>query len=288
MAVGTTRGKRRLGRFIKPIRLRSGRKPEEIATLAVCSKQTVYRLESGDALPSLHRFTTVLGLIGATEEERRRALHLWEIADGDTAVIEHAGDLPVTYRRFRMDECEAIRERTLDTVIVPGMLQTAAYAAEIHRAARTRTGRPVSDSWAADERRDRQSLLFRPGKPLELHSLIDEGVLHRMIGGPSVTAAQLDHLLTMSREPEITVQIIPFTSGAYGAMSGPITLFTFPEDGEPDSAYLEYVSGGQSLEDEDDVTGLSAVWHEIANAVPSPEESAEIIRSARDALATHV
>ena len=288
MAVGTTRGKRRLGRFIKPIRVRSGRKPEEIATLAVCSKQTVYRLESGDALPSLHRFTTVLGLIGATEDERRRALHLWEIADGDTAVIEHAGDLPANYRRFRMDECEAVRERTLDTVIVPGMLQTADYAAAIHRAARPRTGRLVSENWAADERRDRQSLLFRPGRRLALHSLIDEAVLRRMIGGPSVMAAQLDHLLNMSREPEITIQVVPFTFGAYGAMSGPVTIFTFPEDGEPDSAYLEYVAGGQSLEDEDDVAGLSAVWHEIANSAPSPAESADIIRTARDLLGTHV
>jgi transcriptional regulator with XRE-family HTH domain len=284
MVVGTTRGKRRLGRFVKPIRVRSGRKPDEIAALAVCSKQTVYRLESGDALPSLHRFTTVLEVIGATDDERRRALQLWEIADSDPAMIAHAGDLPVRYRRFRMDECEAIRERTLDTVIVPGMLQTADYAAEINRAARTRTNRPASDALAAAERRDRQSLLFRANHPLVLHSLIDEGVLRRMIGGPGVLAAQLEHLLAMAEEPNITVQIVPFTFGAYGAMSGPITIFTFPEDGEPESAYLEYVSGGETLEDEADVAGLASVWQEICAAAPTPEESARIIRSALDSV----
>jgi hypothetical protein len=187
-----------------------------------------------------------------------------------------------------MDECEAVRERTLDTVIVPGMLQTADYAAEIHRAARSRTGRQANETWAADERRDRQSLLFRPGRRLILHSLVDEAVLRRMIGGPAVMAAQLDHLLTMAREPGITIQVVPFAFGAYGAMSGPVTIFTFPEDGEPDSAYLEYVSGGESLEDENDVAGLSAVWHEIADAAPSADESAEVIRSARDALGTYV
>jgi hypothetical protein len=284
MVVGTTRGKRRLGRFVKPIRVRSGRKPDEIAALAVCSKQTVYRLESGDALPSLHRFTTVLEVIGATEDERRRALQLWEIADSDPAIIAHAGDLPVRYRRFRMDECEAIRERTLDTVIVPGMLQTAEYAAEINRAARTRTNRPASDALAAAERRDRQSLLFRANRPLVLHSLIDEGVLRRMIGGPSLMAAQLEHLLAMADEPTITIQVVPFTFGAYGAMSGPITIFTFPEDGEPESAYLEYVTGGETLEDEADVSGLAAVWQEICAATPAPEESARIIRTALDSV----
>jgi transcriptional regulator with XRE-family HTH domain len=282
--VGTTRGKRRLGRFIKPIRVRSGRKPDEIAALAVCSKQTVYRLESGDALPSLHRFTTVLEVIGATEDERRRALQLWEIADSDPAIIAHAGDLPVRYRRFRMDECEAVRERTLDTVIVPGMLQTADYAAEINRAARTRTSRPASDALAAAERRDRQSLLFRANRPLVLHSLIDEGVLRRMIGGPDVMAAQLEHLLAMADEPNITVQVVPFTFGAYGAMSGPVTIFTFPEDGDPESAYLEYVSGGETLEDEADVAGLTAVWQETCAAAPSPAESALIIRAIADSV----
>src|SRR5882724_978765 len=284
MVVGTTRGKRRLGRFVKPIRVRSGRKPDEIAALAVCSKQTVYRLESGDALPSLHRFTTVLEVIGATDEERRRALQLREIADSDPAIIAHAGDLPVRYRRFRMDECEAVRERTLDTVIVPGMLQTADYAAEINRAARTRTNRPASDALAAAERRDRQSLLFRANRPLVLHSLIDEGVLRRMIGGPGVMAAQLEHLLAMADEPNITVQIVPFTFGAYGAMSGPVTIFTFPEDGDPESAYLEYVSGGETLEDEADVSGLAAVWQEISTDAPTPEESALIIRATRDSV----
>ncbi|HEY3608711.1 MAG TPA: helix-turn-helix transcriptional regulator [Pseudonocardiaceae bacterium] len=284
MVVGTTRGKRRLGRFVKPIRVRSGRKPDEIAALAVCSKQTVYRLESGDALPSLHRFTTVLEVIGATEDERRRALQLWEIADSDPAIIAHAGDLPVRYRRFRMDECEAIRERTLDTVIVPGMLQTADYAAEINRAARTRINRPASDALAAAERRDRQSLLFRANRPLVLHSLIDEGVLRRVIGGPSLLAAQLEHLLAMAEEPNITIQVVPFTFGAYGAMSGPITIFTFPEDGEPESAYLEYVTGGETLEDEADVSGLAAVWQEICAAAPAPEESARIIGAVLDSV----
>ena len=97
-------------------------------------------------------------------------------------------------------------------------------------------------------------------------------------------AAQLEHLLAMADEPNITVQIVPFAFGAYGAMSGPVTIFTFPEDGDPESAYLEYVSGGETLEDEADVSGLTAVWQEICAAIPSPEESALIIRATLDSV----
>jgi len=109
-------------------------------------------------------------------------------------------------------------------------------------------------------------------------------VLRRMIGGPRVLTAQLEHLLVMAEEPNITIQVVPFTFGAYGAMSGPITIFTFAEDGEPESAYLEYVAGGETLEDEADVSGLSAVWQEVSAATPSPEESARIIRSVMDSV----
>jgi hypothetical protein len=143
---------------------------------------------------------------------------------------------------------------------------------------------PDWESRAAAERRDRQSLLVRKENPLELHSLIDEAALRRMIGGPEVMIAQLDHLLAMSSRPTVAIQVIPFGLGAYGAMSGPVTLLTFPEDDEPDTAYLEYVAGGESVEDVGDVAGLTAVWEDVAAAAPTVEESAEIIRSIRDAV----
>src|SRR5262245_57055965 len=119
MAVGTTRGKRRLSRFVRPILERSGLKPNQVAKEAVCSPQTVNRLLSGNALPSRQRFDTILGVISATNEERDQAFQLYEVADTDTAVIEPADAPSAKYRRFRMDEAEASRERTHDTMIVP-------------------------------------------------------------------------------------------------------------------------------------------------------------------------
>ncbi len=128
MAVGTTRGKRRLGRFIKPMRLRSGLSADQVAERASCSAQTVYRLEAGEALPSRLRIAAILAVLQATDDEREATFQLWEVADVDGGAIEHAEDLPVKYRRFRLDENEAVSERTLDMIVVPGLLQTHEYS----------------------------------------------------------------------------------------------------------------------------------------------------------------
>lgn len=283
MAVGTTRGKRRLGRFVKPIRLRSGRKPEEIAVLAVCSRQTVHRLETGDALPSLGRLSAILGVIGATDEERAYAEQLWQIADAATATIQHADSLTAKYRRFRLDEAEASRERTLDTVIIPGLLQTPDYAAAISRGRkRLEQGFPEWEHRAGEERRERQALLMRAPEPLALHALIHEAAVRTIVGGPVVMGAQLDHLLAATELPNVTVQIVPFDYGAHGAMTGPLFLLSFPEEDDPDSVYAESVIGLDTVEKPEDVAGLADIWQAITDSAPSPAKSATIIKSARD------
>lgn len=281
MAVGTTRGKRRLGRWLRPIVERSGLKADDIADRAICSDQTVMRLLSGRALPSLHRFTTILAVIGATDDERERGLALYRVADADMTTIQHAENLPVKYLRFRMDEAEAIVERSLDTVIVPGMLQVPEYAAAISYQ-RQRFEGSEWDKRAGDERRDRQALLRRNENPLHLHVLIHEGALRQLIGDPEIMAAQLDHLLTMGELPNVVVQVVPFAFGAHGAMTGPMFLLSFPEEDEPDSAYAESATGLDTIAKPEDVAALSDIWHEIASRAPSPEKSAEIIKSVRE------
>lgn len=281
MAIGTTRGKRRLGRFVKPIRQRSGRKPEEIAELAVCSKQTVHRLESGHALPSLGRLSAILGVIGASDEEREHAEQLWQVADASTMNIQHADDLTAKYRRFRLDEAEAHQERTLDTVIVPGLLQIPEYAAAIAHARRPLERSPGWTEHAGAERRERQGLLHREPEPLQLHTLVHEGALRTVIGGAEIMTAQLEHLLDMAERPNITIQVVPFDHGAHGAMTGPWFLLSFPEEDEADAAYTESMTGADNVGDPDDVARLAQVWQTIAETAPSPQRSTDMIMSIR-------
>jgi transcriptional regulator with XRE-family HTH domain len=278
MAVGTTRGKRRLGRFVKPIRLRAGLTADQVAERASCSPQTVYRLEAGEALPSRTRIAAILAVLQATDDEREAAFQLWEVADVDGSVIEHAEDLPVKYRRFRMDENEAVSERTLDMIVVPGLLQINDYTKAMSAGSRRLVKSSGWEERAGAERAERRALLTRD-EPLTYQALIGVAVLRTVVGGRSVMAEQLEHLLAMTELENVTIQVLPSDFGAHGMMSGPVQLLRFVDN--EDAAYAESLLGIEPVQDPSAVAALSALWDDIASSAPSPEQSREMISAER-------
>ncbi|XVS64764.1 DUF5753 domain-containing protein [Actinosynnema sp. CA-299493] len=182
----------------------------------------------------------VLDVIGATPEEKTRALQLWEVADVDPSVIGHARDLP---RRI------------------------------------------IGDSWdehAAAERSERQKLLAGE-RPLEFHAVVDESALRRLVGGVEVMRGQLDHLVAAAGLPNVTIQVLPHSRGAYEAQAGGLHLLEFAESDEPLTAYVEALTGLAPVEDED-AEVLSAVWDDAARLALTAEESVSLIRAVRDTL----
>jgi hypothetical protein len=288
MATGRTRRKARLGKYMKALRLRRvpGMIPEKVSVLARTSRPTVNRMESGDTLPSVHLLGTILGVYSATEDEREEAIRLWEYANADTTVVEHAADLSPKYLAFRWDESEAVTERTMESVAIHGLLQTAGYASAIADAAGPFNQKRPAD-WehrAADERQARQRLLGKQD-PLLLHSLIDEGVIRRVVGGPQVMAEQLRHLLTVGTQGNVTIQAVPFTAGAYSTMSGPVSILGFAEDDGPDLAYLEHAAGGESVENREDVAAFNSTFEHVSrNLALPPDQSADLIKGVLDQL----
>ncbi|WP_158881123.1 helix-turn-helix domain-containing protein [Amycolatopsis anabasis] len=288
MAAGPERTRRKaiFGRYMQGLRERCEPKltPDALARETHAARTTITRMEGGLTTPGFLLVRTLLGIYGATEEERHRAEQLWEAAKADTTRIVHADDMPAKYRAFRRDESDADFERTLDTVIIPGMLQTPGYAAEVWQGAHRLTRSPGGESIAAAERQTRQELLRRKDKPLKLHALIDEAALRRMLGGPRVMAEQLDHLLAVGTWANVTIQVLPFALGAYGPLAGPMILLSYDSPDEPDVAYLEYIAGGESVENEHDVAALSAVFDDAARKALNPRKSAAFITVIRDGI----
>ncbi|MCC8250281.1 helix-turn-helix domain-containing protein [Saccharothrix luteola] len=281
MAVGTTRAKRRLGRHVKPIVERAGLKPAEVADLVKTSKDTVNRLLSGDHLPRYPTFLAIMMVLKATDEELGEGTALWERANVDAVVVEHASALSPGYLRFRMDEGEAAQERSLDPSVIPGILQVGGYAEELGRCAPALTAGKGWTAQAAAERRDRQGLLSRPVNPLHLHALIDEAALHRVVGSRELMVEQLTHLLAVAEHDHVTLQVIPFETGAYGPQFGALTLLDYPEPEEPLSVFVEGHSGIKVVENERVVSKLAAAWDDVARRALDPRQSAKRIREVR-------
>ncbi|WP_158880961.1 helix-turn-helix domain-containing protein [Amycolatopsis anabasis] len=286
MAAERTRRKAKFGRFMQALRKQAPEKlrPEDVAPKVRVVTTTITRMEGGYSLPNFTLMQALLGIYGVSDEERADAEQLWEHAKQGATTVENAADLPPKYRAFRRDEADAITARTLAPVAVPGPLQTAGYAEATAEAARRHIHAEGWERRAADERRNRQRLLEGPNA-LKLHAIIDEAVLRRVVGGPEVMAEQLQHLLSAAARRNITIQVVPFSVGAYGTMSGQVTILGFEDEADPDLAYLDYPAGGETVENQRDVQAFADTFEHVSRKVAlSPKESVKLIRAALDGL----
>lgn len=286
MPAELTRRKRSLGRYMEALRKRPDRTltADEVATLAETSRTTISRMEGGLQLPNKHLFAAILGALRVNETERREAFALWRRAGVRTASVEHAADLPPKYLAFRRDESEAVSELTINYVALPGLLQTAAYHQALVEATRWLVPK-ASPGWeerSADERRARQQLLTGEA-PLYLHAILSEAVLRYVVGGREVWMEQLEHLLTVAQQENITIQVVPFDQGAYGSTNGPVTILCFEDDPDtPHTVYLEHPAGGETIDNQEEVSSFVDMFDDVRKLACSSDESALVIRTLLD------
>ena len=96
-------------------------------------------------------------------------------------------------------------------------------------------------------------------------------------GGPAVMAAQLAHIGQMAGQPNVTVQVLPFTAGAHPAMLGSFTLMQFPDPADKDVVYLEAETGALYLEKPEDVRRYSLMIDYLRAQALGPAESRALI-----------
>ncbi|MDA3648857.1 helix-turn-helix transcriptional regulator [Saccharopolyspora indica] len=192
----------------------------------------------------------------------------------------YADSMPPWFQDYVGLEGVAARIQTYELQFIPGLLQTEAYAMAL-----ASSGHP---SLADDDTRrrvslrmKRQKLLARPDAP-RLWAVIDESVLHRPIGGNAIMRAQLDHLLEMTKQPNITLQVVPFALSGYAA-EGSFTLLRFAEPELPDVVYLEHLSGALYLDKRDEIERYSRTLDRLMVDARTPDRTRQMLRKVRDA-----
>jgi hypothetical protein len=145
----------------------------------------------------------------------------------------------------------AVRIRTYEIQVIPGLLQTEDYARAIISQALERRPADEIDRWVS-VRLQRQRVLTRPNPP-RLWAVVDEAALRRQIGGREVMRGQLEHLLAMAKLPNVTLQLMPFHAGGHPAQGGAFVIFRFADPDLPDIVYLEQLASALYLDKRDDV-----------------------------------
>jgi transcriptional regulator with XRE-family HTH domain len=168
---------------------------------------------------------------------------------------------------------EAIKE--FAPLLIPGLLQTPAYAREVFRAYQpTAPAERIAELVAA--RLDRGHLLNDPTKPL-LWVVLGEAVLRQEVGGSAVMAEALRHVATLIRKHRVIAQVLPFRAGAYGSMGGGLKLMSF-EDAPP-LVYLEGHGTGQLEDDPATITRHTLTYDLLGAAALPPRDSLALIES---------
>jgi transcriptional regulator with XRE-family HTH domain len=252
-------------------RARSGLSQEQLGALIHFSADQVSKVETGLRTPTREFIATCdacpeLGTAGALGELRERL-------DGYFKQRAYPG----WFAHWTDYEARATALRWYESLVVPGLLQTPDYA---HAVLRTRVG--ASDE-QIDEmvtaRIERQTVLERDYPPT-LWVVLDEGVLRRPVGGPTVIAGQLRHMLGMAQRPNIVIQVIPATAGAHEGLRGPFMIADFAD--APSVAWQDAAVFGQLIEAADGIASLMVMWDTLkSEALPRSASQALMEEAAK-------
>ncbi len=171
-------------------------------------------------------------------------------------------------------EAEAVGVRYYQSSIVPGLLQTADYAKAMIQVWMPKyTDERVAERLEVKLKRQR---VLEHDPPLRVWALLDEAVLHRVVGGPSVMAEQLDKLTELSTMPNIKIQVIAYGAGAHVAMGSIFNILDYTGSA-PSVVYGEGLVGWIYLERQQDIDRYQNVFQQLLTQALSPQESIELI-----------
>ncbi|MCX5418751.1 helix-turn-helix transcriptional regulator [Streptomyces sp. NBC_00078] len=240
-----------LGRRLQERRQGAGVSLEDAAKALRVTSLTIRRLEKAEvALKPLY-VEKLLETYGADKQEIEEFVALAERANEPGWWHMYRDVLPSWFSGYVSLESGATTLRTYEPHYVTGLLQTHAYARAVLRG-----GLPNGSEEDLERRVDlrlrRQGLLAGSDAPT-LWVVMEEAVLHRVVGGPEVMREQIDRLLEVSELEHVSVDVVPFTAGAHVGACAPFTYFRFEERELPDIVYSEILSGAMYLDQRSDV-----------------------------------
>ncbi|MYU23127.1 helix-turn-helix transcriptional regulator [Streptomyces sp. SID8352] len=271
--------RRKLGAELRALRTAAGITSGEAARLVGWHQSKVSRIETGTSGVKPPDVRLLLDAYGVHDTQLRELLVV--LAGSDNAVgREHwwhayRGVLPPTYRDFISLESQATAMRTLETTVVPGLLQTPEYARAVTRAAVEALPEERLDALVA-VRLARQDVL-RASPPLRLNAVLDEAVLRREVGGPGVMARQLERLVEAARLPQVRLRVLPFAAGAHIGVTGPFVILSFSTTSDLDVVVLDHLTSSLYLERKEDLEAYTEAFNALLLHALSPEESLDFI-----------
>lgn len=265
--------RRELGSVLRSLRTGTGLTTEQVAKRLGFSRSKISRLENGRRGASRVDILQLCELYQVDEKHRLRLTEL--AAEGKQRGWRPPFGLP--HSDYIGLEAEAASISDYGLAIVPGLLQTPDYARAIVRA-----GVSARESQIVEERVRvriaRQQLLFSSEAPT-FEAVLDESVLHRVVGSPAVMLAQLRRLLEMSELPNVTIRIVPYDAGRVPAGVNKFVILRFELSDIADIVLIEELTSHHYLEEPQQVETYRKTFRELARLSADPAASQAMILS---------
>ncbi|MFK0227538.1 helix-turn-helix domain-containing protein [Streptomyces sp. NPDC090303] len=265
----TSESLRAFGEVVKVFRRRAVLTQEQFAPRVGYSVPTVASIEQGRRLPSkefVERAEEVLDAFGAL---KAAAKHLTRKA-GLAKWFEGWAEL----------EPLAVTLYTYENRLVPGLLQTSAYARTLFEEQIPAMGDDKIESNLV-RRMERARILTERAETI-FSFIIEEHVLRRQVGGPEAMRKQIDHILAISGRRNIDIQVMPQSRGYHAGLGGPLRLLETKENTW--YAYCEGQETGQLILDPKVVSILHQRYARMRAQALSVEASVSLLREIRGAL----
>ncbi|MFE4327974.1 Scr1 family TA system antitoxin-like transcriptional regulator [Streptomyces sp. NPDC056831] len=264
---GTAHLFRALGKQIKVLRERAGLSQRDLGLAAHCGEDLISAMERGVRTPQpdfLGRADTLLnagGVLAAAVDEVREAL--------SRSRTRH----PDWFRDYARVEADALALHEYSAQVVPGLLQTEAYARAVFTQRRPLLDEATIEKRVAD-RLDRQQIFERWPAPTFSY-VLEETPLQRPIGGRAVHAEQLQRLLHIGKLRTVEIQVMPTHREEHPAIGGTFTLIT--PKGRQQAVYTELYGHPRLITDSEEVRVFSERYGIIRAQALTPRESLTLI-----------
>ncbi|MGV9401916.1 helix-turn-helix domain-containing protein [Streptomyces sp. NPDC003667] len=242
---------------------------EEFGRHVGFSKHTVASVELGRRMPDMGFVEAAEGVLGNTGAMRRAA-----------GFLERQPGLASWFRRWAELEKLAITLYTYECRMIPGLLQTEAYARTLF------TGQlpplddeQIEDNWAA--RAARQELLRqRPNTAFGF--ILEEHLFRRGTGGPDVTRELIEHVLRLGEARNIEIQIMPTPQESHAGLDGSMQLLETPQNRW--FTYWEGQRGGLLISDPKEVSILQRRYARMRSQALTLDDSRSLLQRMRGDL----
>ena len=285
-----TVARRRVRLAIREARDAAGLTQSQVAEAMEWSQSKVIRIENGEVSISPNDLRPLLGFLGIKDRitvadlvadariARTRQPQAWYHAP---RFREH-----LTPATLRLIEYEGVARaiRYYQVYFMPGPLQLPEYAAALMAKYDEEISADSISAAVEARRMRRETILSRLGK-LEIFILLDESVLRRPIGGPTVFLEQLRELHRLSTDGHVQIRMVPFSADVPVTNNATFDLLSLGGDtGQGEVLYRESGMSDEIVEDKATTSRHHKRYQKIWQEAASERDTIDFIRSQIDNL----